>query len=103
MARVDHCLEWALIWGLQFPDSPAVWGTENMNDLEILLYLKAHQEGLKPSAVYKLTHSELKGGSPLIGVKIERKQECIICKVPSPCLYRQDRASVWRTLFRGGR
>jgi len=89
--ETEHPMQYAVITGLQWPESPLVYGSENMSDHELLVYLRQHSEGLKPTAVYKLTHSDLRGSAPLNGVRIERHDKCHICGVPSPCPVLLDR------------
>lgn len=80
----EHCLEYALIFGLQPGWCPLVYGTENMNDTEVLLFLRRNLAGLHPIAIWKLSHSDLRGGA-YIGVTIRRIRECCYCRIPSPC------------------
>lgn len=81
----EHCRQYALIHGLQVPYPPCVYGTENMTDYDILHYLRANREQLSPLAQWKLTHSDLSPSAFIGGVMIVRFEECIICRVPSPC------------------
>jgi hypothetical protein len=85
MALRDHCLEYTVVLGLQIGNPPMVYGTENMTDLDILHYLRATREVLRPEAQYKLTHSDLSSSAMLLGVVFVRYLSCWICKEPSPC------------------
>jgi hypothetical protein len=81
----EHCLQYAIVIGLQFPYPPVVFGTEQMSDHEILRYLRDHRDGLKPHAQWKLTHSDLRSSAFIGGVTIQRVDYCIVCRTPSPC------------------
>jgi hypothetical protein len=80
-----HCLQYAIVNGLQYPHSPLVWEVEEMTDHEILRYLRDHMDGLSPSAKFKLTTANLAHSAEIPGVQIIRHNECYVCHVPSPC------------------
>jgi hypothetical protein len=94
MLNVDerHCMQYAVLIGLQFPNPAVVYGTEGMNDHEILRYLRDHCDELAPHAQYKLKTANLSSSSPINGVLIQRHDECLLCKIPAPCIYLIDRS-----------
>lgn len=82
---IPHHLQYTIIrWvGTNDSDSTLVWGTENMEDGEVIQFLKRNIDNLTPIAQLFLRHiGKLPDGEHII---IERYNCCYVCLETSPC------------------
>jgi hypothetical protein len=86
-----HSLQYALVFNLQAPHNPLVWGTENMSDDEVIRFLVRNPEGLNDSARHKLDHLDIYRQD----LTVRREDKCFVCDLPSPCPFLLDRRR-WR-------
>jgi hypothetical protein len=85
----EHPLQYAFVEGLQYPMDLIIYGTEQLDDDEVLAALLPYIGDMRDDGRQRLTHL----AAYRAGIRIDRYNRCPTCEQWSPCQARRKRAS----------